>query len=72
MSIENKKKLKFHDILLLSFASFMSIELIASFATMGPSLIFSILILGLAYAIPHVLLCAELGSTYPDQGGIYA
>ena len=72
MSTEESKNLRFIDILLLSFASFMSIELISSLATMGPSVIFSMLFLGLAYAIPHVFLCAELGSTYPDQGGIYA
>lgn len=65
---ETKKKLKLFDIICLSFASFFSIELVASQASLGPSLIFCIL---LTYLFSHGLICAELGSTYPDQGGIY-
>lgn len=38
---------------------------------MGPSLIFCFLVLGATFFLSHGLICAELGSTYPDQGGIY-
>lgn len=65
------KKLRLFDILCLSFASFFSIELVGSQASLGPSMIFCILVFGVLYLICHGLICAELGSTYPDQGGIY-
>lgn len=66
-----KKKLRLFDIICLSFASFFSIELVASQASLGPSMIFCMLTFGLLYLVCHGLICAELGSTYPDQGGIY-
>ncbi|MEG1108549.1 MAG: APC family permease [Clostridia bacterium] len=69
--MEAKKKLKLFDIVCLSFASFFSIELVASQASLGPSMIFCMVCFGLLYLICHGLICAELGSTYPDQGGIY-
>lgn len=69
--MEAKKKLRLFDIICLSFASFFSIELVASQASLGPSMIFCMLCFGLLYLICHGLICAELGSTYPDQGGIY-
>ncbi len=69
--MEAKKKLRLFDIICLSFASFFSIELVASQASLGPSMIFCMLTFGLLYLLCHGLICAELGSTYPDQGGIY-
>ena len=68
---ETKKKLNLFDIICLSFASFFSIELVASQATLGPSMIFSMLLFGGLYLICHGLICAEMGAAYPDQGGIY-
>lgn len=65
------KKLRLFDILCLSFASFFSIELVSSQASLGPSVIFCIIVFGGLYLLCHGLICAELGSTYPDQGGIY-
>lgn len=69
--METKKKLRLFDIVCLSFASFFSIELVASQASLGPSMIFCMLVFGVIYLVCHCLICAELGSTYPDQGGIY-
>lgn len=69
--METKKKLRLFDIVCLSFASFFSVELVASQASLGPSMIFCMLTIGLVYLICHGLICAELGATYPDQGGIY-
>lgn len=69
--MEPKKKLRLFDILCLSFASFFSIELVASQASLGPSMIFCMLTFGLVYLACHILICAELGAAYPDQGGIY-
>lgn len=66
-----KKKLSLFDIIGLSFASFFSIELVASQASMGPAAIFCMLVIGGIYLLCHGSICAELGATYPDQGGIY-
>lgn len=69
--METKKKLGFFDILALAFSSVFSLELISSQAKLGPSLIFNFVFIGVTYFLSHGLICAELGSTYPDQGGIY-
>lgn len=69
--MSGKKKLRLFDVVCLSFASFFSIELVASQASIGPSMIFCILCFGVVYLLCRGLICAELGSTYPDQGGIY-
>ena len=69
--METKKKLKLFDIICLSFASFFSVELVASQASIGPSMVICMLIFGGAYLLCHGLICAELGGAYPDQGGIY-
>jgi len=69
--MEPKKKLRLFDIVCLSFASFFSVELVASQASLGPSMIFCMLTIGLVYLVCHGLICAELGAAYPDQGGIY-
>ena len=67
----SKKKLRLFDIVCLALASFFSIELVASQASLGPAMIFCMLTVGLLYMVCHGLICAELGATYPDQGGIY-
>ena len=69
--MNEKKKLKLFDIICLSFASFFSIEIVASQATLGPSMVFCMLVFGGIYLLCHGLICAELGSAYPDQGGVY-
>ncbi len=65
------KKLKLRDIVGLSLASFVSLELIASFGAVGPSIIITMLIFGGLYYVLHAAIAAELGSKYPDQGGLY-
>lgn len=65
------KKLRLFDVICLAFASFFSIELISSQASLGPSMVFCLIVFGGIYLLTHCLVCAELGSTYPDQGGLY-
>ena len=66
-----KKKLKVFDIICLAFTALFSIELVAGQASIGPSVIVWLLTFGVIYLLCHGLICAELGSTYPDQGGNY-
>lgn len=65
------KKLRLFDVICLAFASLFSIELVSSQASLGPSMVFCIIVFGGLHLLLHGLICAELGSTYPDQGGLY-
>ena len=70
--MDREKTLRLSDMLGMALAAFVSMELIASQAALGPSVVLAFLIIGGTYVFSHSVICAELGSTYPDQGGIYA
>lgn len=70
--MEREKTLTLIDMIGMTLSAFVSMELIASMAKIGPSVIVSFIILGGSYLYTHCVLCAELGSTYPEQGGIYS
>lgn len=67
-----EKTMTFVDMIGMALSAFVSMELISSQATLGPSIVGSFLLIGGIYVVTHCLICAELGGTYPDQGGIYA
>ena len=69
--MERKKVLGFWDLLLFSFCAIFGFEAIATTAAIGPSAISWWLICIVGYFFPFGLIAAELGSTYPEQGGIY-
>lgn len=69
--MERQKTLGFKDLVLFIFCAMFGIEAIASVAAIGPSVVFWWIICALGFALPLGLISAELGSTYPDQGGIY-
>ena len=69
--MERKKVLGFWDLALFSFCAIFGVEAIAASAAIGPSAISWWLICILGYFLPFGLIAAELGSTYPQQGGIY-
>lgn len=69
--MERKKVLGFRDIALFSFSAMFGVEAIATSAAIGPSAIFWWLVCIIGYFLPFGLIAAELGSTYPEQGGIY-
>ena len=69
--MERKKVLGFWDLTLFSFCAIFGVEAIATSAAIGPSAIFWWLICIVGYFLPFGLISAELGSTYPEQGGIY-
>jgi amino acid transporter len=69
--IERKKVLGFRDLVLFSFCGIFGVEAIAASAAIGPSAIFWWLVCICGYFLPFGLIAAELGSTYPEQGGIY-
>ncbi|MDD5226582.1 MAG: APC family permease [Candidatus Omnitrophica bacterium] len=69
--MERKKVLGFWDLLLFSFCAIFGFEAISTTAAIGPSAISWWLICIVGYFLPFGLIAAELGSTYPEQGGIY-
>jgi len=69
--MERKKVLGFWDLALFTFCAVFGVEAIATTAAIGPSAIFWWLICLTGYFLPFGLIAAELGSTYPEQGGIY-
>ena len=70
-SMERKKVLGFWDLVLFSFCGIFGVEAIEASAAIGPSAIFWWLVCICGYFLPFGLIAAELGSTYPEQGGIY-
>jgi amino acid transporter len=69
--MERKKVLGFWDLTFFSFCAIFGVEAIATSAAIGPSAISWWLICIVGYFLPFGLIAAELGSTYPEQGGIY-
>jgi len=69
--VERKKVLGFWDLALFSFCAIFGIEAIAASAAIGPSAIFWWLVCLVGFFLPFSLISAELGSAYPDQGGVY-
>jgi glutamate:GABA antiporter len=69
--LERKKTLGLWDLVLFTFCAIFGIEAIATSAAIGPSALSWWLICIVGYFLPFGLITAELGSTYPEQGGIY-
>ena len=69
--MERKKVLGFWDLTLFTFCAIFGVEAIATSAAIGPSAISWWLICIVGYFLPFSLIAAELGATYPEQGGIY-
>lgn len=68
---ERKKVLGFWDLALFTFCAVFGVEAIATSAAIGPSAIFWWLLCLACYFLPFGFIAAELGATYPEQGGLY-
>ena len=60
------------DIVLFTVSAILLLDTLAAGATVGASSVFWWLFLGLVFFVPYALICAELGTTYAEQGGLYA
>lgn len=60
------------DMVLFSVAAMLLLSQITVTASVGPTAIFWTLLIIVAFFLPYGLVTAELGSAYPDAGGIYA
>jgi len=69
---EIHKTLGQRDIVLFTVSAILLLETLTAAASIGPAAIFWWLFLGLVFFVPFALICAEMGCTYPEEGGIYA
>ncbi|MFT7320560.1 APC family permease [Congregibacter sp.] len=69
--IEHPKTLRQRDLLLFTVSAILLPDILTSSASAGASSIAWWLILGLIFFLPMGLISAELGCSYPEQGGIY-
>ena len=57
---------------LFTVSAILLLDTLAAAASIGSSSIFWWLFLGIIFFVPFAMICAEMGCTYPEQGGIYA
>ncbi|MEA4909153.1 MAG: APC family permease [Chloroflexi bacterium] len=66
-----KKAFRVFDMTLFTVAAVLVIDTLAPAAAIGPSSISWWIITLVLFFIPYGLITAELGTTYPEQGGLY-
>ena len=71
-SVKHIKALGQKDLVLFTVSAILLLDTLAAGASIGASSVFWWLCLGIIFFIPFALICAEMGCTYPEQGGIYA
>ncbi|NVK43433.1 MAG: APC family permease [Oceanospirillaceae bacterium] len=69
---QTKKALSALDITLYTISAILLVDQIALSAAVGESAIFWWLAVLVLFFVPNTLVTAELGTRYPEQGGIYA
>ena len=57
---------------LFTVSAILLLDTLAASASIGVSSITWWILLGLIYMVPYAMISAELGTTFPEQGGIYA
>ena len=67
-----KKVLGVRDMVLFSVSAILLLDTLAAGASIGVQSVFWWLFLGLVFFVPYALICSEMGTAYPEQGGIYA
>lgn len=65
------KVLGLNDIVLFTVSAILLLDTLAASASIGPSSLFWWLFLGGFFLVPIGLITAELGTAYPEEGGLY-
>ncbi|MFK7830105.1 MAG: APC family permease [Congregibacter sp.] len=68
----SRKTLRQRDMVLFTVSAILLPDTLASAASIGASSVSWWVILSLAFLLPFALISAELGASYPEQGGVYA
>ncbi|HRX40349.1 MAG TPA: amino acid permease, partial [Parvularculaceae bacterium] len=66
------KTLTVFDLTLFTVSAIVLLDTLAATASIGPSAVTWWLLLAVFFALPMGLITAEMGTTYPEQGGLYA
>ncbi|MGY5738871.1 APC family permease [Vibrio antiquarius] len=69
--VKSAVKLSVFSIIMITVTSVDSIRNIPGVALFGSHAISFFLLAGLCFFVPTALVCAELSTTYPEQGGVY-
>ncbi|MBX7067176.1 MAG: APC family permease [Parachlamydiales bacterium] len=71
MEIQTNKPLGFFQLVMINVIAVDSIRTLTFSAVYGFSLVFFYILMGLLFFIPTALVSAELGTGWPNRGGIY-
>jgi len=71
-TVKHIKTLGQKDMVLFTVSAILLLDTLTAAASVGSSSIFWWLFLGVIFFVPFALISAEMGCTYPEQGGIYA
>lgn len=66
------RALRMFDMILFSVCAILLLSQVTLTAQIGPSAVVWTILMIVLFFLPYGLMTAELGSTYPDTGGIYA
>ena len=69
---QHKKALGMVDMTLFTVSAILFLDTLASSATMGAAALTFWLVLSALFFLPFGLITSEMGTAYPEQGGIYA
>ncbi|HHF3031236.1 TPA: APC family permease [Vibrio diabolicus] len=69
--VKSAVKLSVFSIIMITVTSVDSVRNIPGAALFGSHAISFFLLAGLCFFVPTALVCAELSTTYPEQGGVY-
>ncbi len=71
-TVEHVKTLRLRDMVLFTVTAILLPDTLAAAASIGASSISWWILLSVVFLLPFALISAELGCSYPEQGGVYA
>lgn len=71
-TVEHVKTLRLRDMVLFTVTAILLPDTLAAAASIGASSISWWILLSVVFLLPVALISAELGCSYPEQGGVYA
>ncbi|GAB3312750.1 APC family permease [Haliea atlantica] len=71
-TVPHVKTLRQRDLVLFTVSAILLLDTLTAAASVGTPALFWWLFLGLVFFLPFAFISAEMGCSYPEQGGIYA
>ncbi len=70
--IKHRRVLGVKDMTMFSVSAILLLDTLAAGAAVGTSSVGWWLLLAIVFFVPYALICCEMGTAWPEQGGIYA